>query len=54
MVTFIEQNRSSVINYNLGRDLVRASISKQPAVDRRWAAFQRLVASPMTASDLAD
>ena len=52
MVKFIEANRSYVINYNLGRDLVRAWIEKQGAGDRRWAAFERLVASPMTASDL--
>ena len=52
MVTFIEANRSYVINYNLGRDLVRAWIEKQGGGDRRWAAFERLVSSPMTASDL--
>jgi len=53
MVTFIERNRSYVINYNLGRDLVRRWISMQPDVDRRWAAFERLLSTPMTASDLA-
>ncbi len=53
MVAFIEANRSYVINYNLGRDLVRAWIEKQGRGDRRWAAFERLVSSPMTASDLA-
>jgi hypothetical protein len=53
MVSFIEANRSYVINYNLGRDLVRAWIEKQGGGDRRWAAFERLVSSPMTASDLS-
>jgi hypothetical protein len=53
MVAFIEANRSYVINYNLGRDLVRAWIEKQGAGDRRWAAFARLVSSPMIASDLS-
>ncbi|HWM86772.1 MAG TPA: hypothetical protein VNO33_13060, partial [Kofleriaceae bacterium] len=52
-VSFIEANRSYVINYNLGRDLVRAWIEGQGTGDRRWAAHEHLVSSPMTASDLA-
>jgi len=53
MVSFIDANRSYVINYNLGRDLVRAWIERQGGGDRRWAAFERLVSSPMTASDIS-
>jgi hypothetical protein len=54
---FFDQYRSYVINYNLGQDLVgRYIASKEGAthdVRRRWAEFQRLLASPRLPSGLA-
>jgi hypothetical protein len=54
-VRFFDQYRSYVINYNLGKDMVARHIdlesgSPQPAA--RWAAFQRLLASPRLPSGL--
>ncbi|GGY61723.1 hypothetical protein [Pseudoduganella albidiflava] len=58
-VQFYDALRGYVINYNLGRDLVKAWVEKQvTATDpqqaraQRWAAFKRLLSSPMLASDL--
>ena len=45
-VTFIDQYRSYVLNYNLGQDLVRAYVEKQAASSDRWRAFKDLLASP--------
>jgi hypothetical protein len=53
---FIDQYRSYVINYNLGKDLVRTHVEKQagrqgtPA--RRWIAFTALLSSPRLPSGL--
>jgi hypothetical protein len=55
-VRFIAQYRSYVINYNLGKDMVRKYIESrggtvdQPA--KRWAEFERLLSSPRLPSDL--
>ena len=55
-VRFIDQYRSYVINYNLGKDLVAAHIeaaggtADSPAT--RWAAFTRLISSPRLPSGL--
>jgi hypothetical protein len=55
-VRFIDQYRSYVINYNLGKDLVRAHVEKQagraatPA--SRWRAFTALLSSPRLPSGL--
>ena len=55
-VRFIDQYRSYVINYNLGKDLVRAYVEKQagrqatPA--KRWQAFAALLSSPRLPSGL--
>jgi hypothetical protein len=55
-VKFIEQYRSYVINYNLGKDLIREFISRragrQAAVDLRWREFERLLSSPRLPSGL--
>ena len=55
-VKFIDQYRSYVINYNLGKDLVRAYVEKQagrqPTPARRWAAFAALLSSPRLPSGL--
>jgi hypothetical protein len=56
-VRFIDQYRSYVINYNLGKDLVARYIeSRGGAADnpqRRWAEFERLLSSPRLPSNLA-
>ena len=55
-VRFIDQYRSYVINYNLGRDMVARYIESQdgdassPA--RRWQVFERLLSSPRLPSGL--
>ncbi len=55
-VQFINENRSYVINYYLGRDLVRRYLEarggspEQP--DVRWAEFTRLLSTPRTPSGL--
>ena len=53
---FIEQYRSYVINYNLGKDLVRAYVEKKMGRDktpiRRWREFLTLLASPRLPSGL--
>jgi hypothetical protein len=56
-VRFFDTYRSYVINYNLGRDLVRDYIERQAGAgaDRaaaRWEAFIRLLASPRLPSGL--
>jgi hypothetical protein len=56
-VRFIDQYRSYVINYNVGKDLVREYIerrggtSKNP--DKRWQEFVALLSSPRLPSGLA-
>ena len=51
---FIEQYRAYVINYNLGLDLVREHIEAVGGTDAnsRWAAFEKLLSTPMTPSAL--
>ncbi len=49
-VRFIDQYRSYVINYNLGKDLVAAYIESQGT--DRWGAFARLISSPRLPSSL--
>jgi hypothetical protein len=50
-VRFIDQYRSYVINYNLGKDMVATYIeSRGPD---RWAEFARLISSPRLPSSLA-
>jgi hypothetical protein len=55
-VRFFDQYRSYVINYNLGKDLVRGYVESRPGVagnpDRRWDAFARLLSSPRLPSTL--
>ena len=49
-VKFFDQYRSYVINYNLGKDLVKRYVEShggtadQPA--KRWAEFEKLLSSP--------
>ena len=55
-VKFIEQYRSYVINYNLGKDLIRAYVEKSMGRDktaqRRWQVFSGLMSSPRLPSGL--
>ena len=54
-VKFIDQYRSYVINYNLGKDLVRQYVERHAAGDRnrRWQVFKELLSSPTLPSGLA-
>jgi hypothetical protein len=55
-VRFIDQYRSYVINYNLGKDLVRAYVERRMGRDRspqrRWREFAALLSSPRLPSGL--
>jgi hypothetical protein len=52
---FIEQYRSYVINYNLGKDLVRQYVEAKGGKDpqKRWVVFRELLSSPRLPSGLA-
>ena len=51
---FFDTYRSYVINYNLGKDLVRDFIESRAggSADRRWKEFVKLLASPRLPSGL--
>ncbi len=53
-VKFIDQYRSYVINYNLGKDLVRNYVegSAQGNAEQRWQIFAELLSSPRLPSGL--
>jgi len=53
-VKFIDQYRSYVINYNLGKDLVREYVERHAGNDRekRWKVFIELLSSPRLPSSL--
>jgi hypothetical protein len=53
-VRFVDQYRSYVINYNLGKDMVAHYIESAAGDDpsRRWTAFAELLASPRLPSSL--
>ena len=55
-VRFFDTYRSYVINYNLGRDLVRAYIERRGGTEdnpqKRWQEFERLLSSPRLPSGL--
>jgi hypothetical protein len=55
-VRFFDQYRSYVINYNLGKDLVREYVETRPGVagdaSRRWQEFEKLLSSPRLPSTL--
>jgi len=54
-VRFIDQYRSYVINYNLGKDLVRKYVDDVAGSDdlKRWKLFEELLSSPRLPSGLA-
>ena len=51
---FFDEYRSYVINYNLGKDLVKQHIEARAGGDglRRWSEFVRLLGSPRLPSGL--
>ncbi len=53
-VVFFDTYRAYVINYNLGRDLVRTYVERESGgdPDRRWQLFEELLSSPRLPSDL--
>ena len=55
-VRFFDQYRSYVINYNLGKDMVRQFIESRGGTpdhaDTRWAEFEKLLSSPRLPSGL--
>ena len=55
-VRFIEANRSYVINYNLGKDLVAKHVKLLGGTidnpEKRWDVFKELLSNPYTASTL--
>jgi hypothetical protein len=50
-IRFIDQYRSYVINYNLGKDIVRKYVERAPA-ESRWQAFTAILTSPRLPGDL--
>lgn len=53
-MSFIRRNRSYVINYNYGKDLVKAYVEGQAGTDinKRWEAFEWLLSNPVLVSRL--
>jgi len=55
-VRFIDKYRSYIINYNLGKDLVRRYIEGRGGTPdrpvRRWEEFEKLLSSPRLPSNL--
>lgn len=49
-IEFMRKNRSYIINYNYGKELVARYMNG--AGNEPWEAFERLLSSPMTASNL--
>lgn len=50
---FFDTYRSYVINYNLGKDMVKQYIERDGAnQDQRWERFEHLLSSPMATADL--
>jgi hypothetical protein len=51
-VRFMDQYRSYVINYNLGKDLVRQHVEVSAGAGNRWPEFVKLLSSPKLPSGL--
>jgi hypothetical protein len=52
-IRFFDTYRSYVINYNLGKDLVRDYVERDSSnQDERWQRFEQLLSSPMLTGDL--
>jgi hypothetical protein len=55
LLSFIDQFRTYIVTYSAGRGLIRKHIESRAGADpaRRWQAFQTLLSTPGTASNLA-
>ena len=57
-VRFVDQYRSYVINYNLGKDMIRRYVESQGGTAsntaRRWQVFEQLISSPRLPSGLGE
>ena len=52
-VDFFDTYRSYVINYNLGKDMVREYVERDTDDHAaRWQKFEQLLSSPMSTADL--
>lgn len=52
-VDFFDTYRSYVVNYNLGKDMVREYVERDTSnAGERWKKFEELLSSPMSAKDL--
>ena len=55
-IQFIEKYRSYVINYNLGKDIVKSYVEKKGGTsdnpDKRWEVFKVILSAPQTPSGL--
>ena len=51
-VRFMDQYRSYVINYNLGKDLVKQHVEAAAGTGDRWQEFVKLLSSPRLPSGL--
>lgn len=53
-ISFIRVNRSYLINYNLGKDLVKKYVVSKAGtdIDKQWEAFGWILSNPVTPQDL--
>jgi hypothetical protein len=52
-VRFFDTYRSYVINYNLGKDMVKDYIERDTSSSaERWEKFEQMLSSPMLPADL--
>jgi hypothetical protein len=55
-MAFIDHHRAYVINYNLGRDMVKQYVERKAGPgashERRWEVFRELLSSPALPADL--
>lgn len=57
-ISFIDKYRSYVINYNLGKDIVKEYVERKGGtidnIDKRWEIFEYLLSTPQTPSGLQE
>ena len=57
-ISFLDKYRSYVINYNLGKDIVKNYVEKEGGTKdnpgRRWEIFEKLLSTPQTPSGLQE
>jgi hypothetical protein len=58
MMDFIDKYRSYVINYNLGKDIVKNYIERNGGTkdnpSKRWEIFEKIISTPQTPSGLQE